>query len=96
MFNNCRTLEDLNITGWDMASVTNIEYMFNCCYRLNSTITLSFNSDKITTYLGTFNGTSESENCTTIVNYTSSAKTIIDDVINTKSGSSKVEKGEEI
>lgn len=92
MFNNCRSLKTLNIDGWNMKNVTNIEYMFNSCYSLEGTITLSFDSSKITTYLGTFNGTSQNSNNTLKVNYTSSAASIIDNVIATQT-SNKIQKG---
>lgn len=67
-----------------MKSVGVIEYMFNSCHSLNTTITFNFDSSKIATYKGTFNYAATNDNAKIIVNYTSSAKDIIDNVINTK------------
>ena len=95
LFNGCRSLKTLNIDGWNMKNVTNIQYMFNSCEVLEGTIALTFDSTKITTYTGTFNGTAQNSNNPLIVNYTSSATGIIDNVIATQSGD-KVQKGSQI
>ena len=84
MFNSCKSLRELNIENWNMGNVTNTQYMFNNCYKLNSTITFSFDSTKITTYGGTFAGTATDSNCLVTVNYTASAAEIIDKIIATK------------
>lgn len=95
LFNGCRSLKTLNIDGWNMKNVTNIQYMFNSCEVLEGTIALTFDSTKITTYTGTFNGTAQNSTNPLTVNYTSSAAEIIDDVIATQSGD-KVQKGSQI
>ena len=95
LFNGCRSLKTLNIDGWNMKNVTNIQYMFNSCEVLEGTIALTFDSTKITTYTGTFNGTAQNSNNPLIVNYTSSATGIIDNVVATQSGD-KVQKGSQI
>ena len=94
MFNSCKSLSELNIENWNMGNVTNTQYMFNNCYKLNSTITFSFDSTKITTYGGTFAGTATDSNCLVTVNYTASAAEIIDKIIATKNGN--VQKGEQV
>ena len=94
MFNSCKSLRELNIENWNMGNVTNTQYMFNNCYKLNSTITFSFDSTKITTYGGTFAGTATDSNCLVTVNYTASAAEIIDKIIATKNGN--VQKGEQV
>ena len=94
MFNNCTSLSELNIENWNMGNVINIQYMFYNCYKLNSTITLSVDSTKITTYGATFLATATDSNCSVTVNYTSSAAEIIDKIIATKSGN--VQKGTQV
>ena len=94
MFNSCKSLRELNIENWNMGNVTNTQYMFNNCYKLNSTITFSFDSTKITTYGGTFAGTATDSNCLVTVNFTASAAEIIDKIIATKNGN--VQKGEQV
>lgn len=91
-FNCCESLSDLNIDGWKMKSATNIEYMFNKCYSLNTTITLDVDPSKITTYKGTFSETALNDNCTLIVNYTSSVADAIDNIIAT-GNANNVKKG---
>ena len=94
MFNSCISLSKLNIENWNMGNVTNTQYMFNNCYKLNSTITFSVDSTKITTYGGTFEDTATDSNCLVTVNYTSSAAEIIDKIVATKNGN--VQKGTQV
>ena len=94
LFNSCTSLSELNIGNWDMGNVTNTQYMFNNCPKLNSTITLSVDNTKLTTYGGTFNGTATDSGCLVTVNYTSSAAEIIDNIIATKTGN--VQKGTQV
>ena len=94
LFSNCTSLSELNIENWDMGNVTNTQYMFLNCYKLNSTITLSVDSTKLTTYGRIFEGTATDSGCLVTVNYTSSAANIIENIIATKNGN--VQKGTQV
>lgn len=51
MFNGCRSLETLDLSGWDMSNVTDMDYMFNGCGNLNTIRMVGCNQttiDKIT------------------------------------------------
>ena len=38
MFSNCNNLTSLDLSKWDTSKVTNMNYMFNSCYKLTSLI----------------------------------------------------------
>ena len=93
MFNYCTSLEDLNISTWDFSSIEDTAHMFNVDAKIKTEFTLNANPEKYTAFGGTFNWAATAEGAGIVVNYTSSMADKIDEVIATKSNSSKVVKG---
>ncbi len=48
MFDGCKNLTDLKITGWDTSSVTDMSYLFQNCYSLKSIDLSEWDTSKVT------------------------------------------------
>jgi len=53
MFSGCNALESIDMLNWNMKNINDIEYLFNCCYKLKK-IKMNFNNDKKLSFIGTF------------------------------------------
>lgn len=56
MFQNCYSLENLDISGWDVSKITNFSSMFNCCYSLRSLNVSLWDTSSGTTFASMFSG----------------------------------------
>ena len=91
MFKNCTGLETLSLTGWNLASLTNTSYMFQSASKLNTTFPLTADSTKLTTYTSMFTSAATQSGASIIVDYTSTADSIVDAIVAT--GGANVVKG---
>ncbi len=94
MFWACGSLTNLDISGFDMSNVTNMRQMFYQCYKLTTTVTIR--GTNCTIYNNMFEGAATEDGAQITVNYTADASDLVDKMIETKSGSSKVVKGTQV
>ena len=91
MFNACSSLTTLDLSSFNTANVTNMYSMFANCSSLTTTINII--NANVTNYSDMFNSAATASGAKITVNYTSSASTIVDSMIATKSSNSNVVKG---
>ena len=94
MFYGCANLKDLNLGVFDTSSATNMTCMFYNCSNLLTEITIK--NASISSYTSMFSGCSTASESKVTVNYTSSASSIVDSMIATKSSNSNIIKGTQI
>lgn len=94
LFYNLPNLTNINLDNLDLTNVINMDYMFSNDTNLTTTILIS--SDRLKNYNNIFYESSTNKTAKIIVNYTSDTSKLIDDMINTKSLISNIEKGKEI
>ena len=94
MFYNCYSLTFLDISNFNTKSVTNMQNMFYCCYKLQTEINIM--NPNITNYTNMFLASATSSNAKIIVNYTSKTESLVDNMILTKSSNSNVIKGKQL
>lgn len=92
MFNDCKNLTTLDLTNsnFNTSKVTDMSSMFSGCSNLTTTITIL---NSATLYDSIFTNSATNENAKITVNYTSDTSELTDNMINTKSSESHVEKG---
>ena len=91
MFENCSSLISLDLSGFNTSKVTDMMYMFYDCRILTTTINIM--NANVTNYSSMFYRAATASGSKITVNYTSSASTIVDNMIATKSSKSNVIKG---
>ena len=82
MFNNCQSITSLNLSGFDVSKVTNMNNMFKNCNKLTTLDISNFNMDKVTTYTDMFyNCTSLHQSGLTMTNCNEATKTKINNMV---------------
>ena len=94
MFCNCNNLTDIDLSGFNTSQVTDIGQMLQGCSKIKTSITIM--NGNMSEYKMTFFGAATDSEAQIIVNYTSETEELVDNIINTKTVSSHVIKGEEI
>ena len=94
MFSDCSSLTSLDLSSFDTSNVTNMDHMFWYCSKLTTTINIM--NPNVTSYSSMFTRAATSSNAKITVNYTADTSTLVDQMIATKSPSSKVVKGTQI
>ncbi len=86
----------LDVSGLDTSNVTNMKGMFaRCAYSSNNFITsITIGNPKLNIYNNMFADTALKGNSKIVVNYTNETSELVDKLINTKSASSNVVKGD--
>lgn len=90
MFLSCQNLRSLDLSRFDTSNVTNMYYMFGHCNSLSTTFTIK--GTACTNYDYIFNKAASNSGAKITVNYTSANKTLVNNMITTKS-SGNVELG---
>lgn len=90
MFQNCQKLTYLNTSRWDMTKVSNTNSMFR---ETNITLTITIKNINTTDYELMFLDAAINGAAKIVVNYTTSTSSLVDHMIDTKTGTSNVIKG---
>ena len=94
MFSSCSSLTNLDLSSFNTSNVTNMSGMFKNCKKLQTQINIM--NANISTYSAMFSDAATSNDASITVNYISSASTLVDNMIATKSSNSNVVKGSQI
>ncbi len=93
MFLGCSQLTDLDLSSWDTSSVTYMDSMFYNCKNLTTTINIAILPSKINDYSSMFYSAATADGAQITVNYTIENESLVDQMIETKSDGSHVDKG---
>ena len=97
MFYLCSSLKELDLTNFDTTNVTAYsdgDGMFFSCTNLTTTITIK--NPNVTNYANMFKDAATASGSQITVNYIDSTSSLVDNMINTKSDTSNVIKGEKV
>ena len=61
VFENCESLEELDLSAWDTSHVTNISYMFGFCYKMKKLNVSTFDTSNVTSMQAMFENMYELE-----------------------------------
>ena len=94
IFYDCTSLTSVDLSNFNTAKVTDIRWMFYNCPKITTTITI--NNPNITSYVEMFTDAATAAGSQITVNYIDSTSSLVDNMINTKSDTSNVIKGEKV
>ena len=90
----CTNFNTLNLSSFDTSNVTDMSNMFLGCYELTTNITIK--NPNVTNYTDMFKDAAIVSDSKITVNYIDSTSSLVDNMINTKSDTSNVIKGEKV
>lgn len=91
MFNNCSSLTNLDLSSFDTSKVTDFTSMFRNCAKLTDLrVTIKNNSSITPSYSNMFYNAATGSGASIIVYYTTDTRTLVENMVATKSSNSNV------
>ena len=96
MFGQCEQLENLELGTFSTISTYDFNYMFQYCYKVRTTITISTSTIITNSEIYMFTSAATDSNALVTINYTSAASSVVDKIMKYVSSESNVVKGKQL